>query len=273
MHTIVDKKDLNSEDYLIQIKAPLVAKKWKPGNFVIIRLHEKGERIPMSIQKVKGDTIFIFVKKLGKTTNELYSYETGDKIKDVVGPLGNTAKIKRYGEVIVTSDLVCGHAENYALSKALKSARNHVISIQGFSTKEMVYPKNELEKISDEYFITTEDGSYGREGYIKTLRELFKRKVVDIVFAGGELSSLKKIAEITKTYNIPTMATLRTLMVDGTGMCGSCRVFINGKMKLVCIDGPMFNAHKIDFNEIINRNKSFKKEEIKALKIWGKNKK
>jgi len=268
MNKIIDKKELNSEDYLIQINAPTIAKKWKPGNFVVLRLHDKGERIPMSVQKVIREDIFIFVKRLGKTSYELDSYRIGDTIKDVIGPLGNPIEVKKYGKVIVASDLVCGHAENYAISKALQK-RNHVISIQGFSTKSRVYLEKELKSVSDEYYITTEDGSYGKKGfYTDILKELLQKNKIDMVFAGGTFPALKRIADITKSYNVPAVVTLRTLMVDATGMCGSCRVFVDGKMKLTCIDGPMFDAHKIDFDEVINRNEMFKKEEKISLKKY-----
>ena len=267
MHEIVDKKDLNSEDYLIQVRAPLIAKKWKPGQFVVLRLHEKGERVPMSIQKVEGETIFIFIKKVGKTSYELYSYKIGETIKNVIGPLGNPIELKKYGNVVIASDLVCGHAENYAASKALKERKNHLISVQGFSTKDMVYLEEDLRSIVDEYYLTTQDGSYGRQGlYTDVLKELLGRGNIDMVFAGGTFQGLKRVADITKSYNVPAMVTLRTLMIDATGMCGACRVFVDGKMKLACIDGPMFDAHKVDFDEIINRNKMFKKEETVALK-------
>jgi ferredoxin--NADP+ reductase len=269
MHTMVDKKDLNSEDYLVRIKAPFVARKWKPGNFVVLRLHDKGERVPMSVQKVDGDTITIFVKRLGKTSHELDSYKAGDAIKDVIGPLGNPAEVKKYGRVIVASDLVCGHAENYAISKALRERGNYVISLQGFPTKSMVYLEEELKGVSDEYYLSTEDGSCGRRGLLTDmLKELLRKDRVDMVFAGGTFPGLKRIADITRSFDVPAMVTLRTLMVDATGMCGSCRVFIDGKMKLACVDGPIFDAHKVDFDEVIKRNGMFKEEEAIALEKY-----
>jgi len=269
MHAIVDKKDLNPEDYLIQIKAPIVAKKWKPGNFVVLRLHDKGERVPMSVQKVVGDTISIFIKRLGKTSYELDSYKVGDTIKDVIGPLGNPVEVKKYGKVVVASDLVCGHAENYAISKALQEKGNYVISIQGFPTKSMAYLEEELKGVSDEHYVATEDGSYGRRGlHTDILEELLQKNKVDMIFAGGTFPGLKRIADITKSCNVPAMVTLRTLMVDATGMCGSCRVFVDGKMKLACIDGPIFDAHKVNFDEVINRNETFKEEEAIALEKY-----
>jgi ferredoxin--NADP+ reductase len=269
MHEIVYKEDLNSEDYLIKVKAPLVAKKWRAGQFVVLRLQEKGERVPMSVQKVDGETITMFIKKLGKTSYELYSYKPGDTIKDVIGPMGNPIEMKKYGNVVVASDLVCGHAENYAASKALRERGNHVISIQGFPTKDMIYFERDLKSVSDEYFITTKDGSYGRKGlHTDVLKELLEKGNIDIVFAGGTFKGLKRVADITKSFNIPSMVTLRTLMVDASGMCGACRVFIDGKMKLTCVDGPMFDAHKVNFDEIINRNIFFEEEEAIALKRY-----
>ena len=174
MHKIIDKKDLSSEDYLIKVEAPLVAKKWKPGNFVVLRLHDKGERIPMSVQKVEQDTVVLFFKRLGKTSHELDSYKVGDTIKDIIGPMGRAIEIKKYGKVIVASDLVCGHAENYALSKTLKDSGNYIISIQGFPTKNAIYLENELKSLSNEHYITTEDCSYGIKGlYTDLLKELY----------------------------------------------------------------------------------------------------
>ena len=273
-YEIVRKEDLNSEDYLIEVKAPLIASKWKPGQFVVFRLHEKGERVPMSIYGVdlgKG-TLTMFIKKLGKTSLELYeTFEVGSAIMDMIGPLGNPVELKEYGHVVVASDLVCGHAENHALSKALKEAGNYVISIQGFPTKDMRYVKEEeeLRKIADEYYIVTEDGSYGMKGlYTDLLERLLGERNIDMVFAGGTFTGLKKVAEITKSHNVPAMVTLRTIMVDGTGLCGSCRVEVGGETKFVCVDGPMFDAHKVNFDLVVRRNERFKEEEKRSLERW-----
>ncbi len=265
-HEITRKENLNSEDYVIEVKAPLVARKFKPGNFVIFLLHEKGERIPMSVQKVEGDRICVFFKKLGKTSRELDSWHAGKCVASVVGPLGNAIELKKYGTVVVASDLVCGHAENYAAVKALKDAGNHVISIQSFPTKDDVYPEKELSTMADEYYLTTADGSHGIKGnYTDVLKGLLDKNKIDIVFAGGEISSLRELSGLTKLHNIPTMVTLRQIMIDGTGMCGACRVFIDGEMKLTCIDGPMFDGHKVNFEEVIARLGMFKEEESVAM--------
>ncbi len=265
-HGITRKENLNSEDYLIEVKAPLVAKKFKPGNFVIFLLHEKGERIPMSVQKAEGDRITVFFKRLGKTSRELDTWNVGDCIASVIGPMGNAIELKKYGNVVVASDLVCGHAENYAAVKALKDAGNHVISIESFPTKDDIYPEKELSTMADEYYLTTEDGSEGIKGhYTDVLKGLLDKNKVDMVFAGGDIPSLGKLSGLTKLHNIPTMVTLRQIMVDGTGMCGACRVFIDGEMKLTCIDGPMFDGHKVNFEEVIARLGMFREEESAAM--------
>ncbi len=266
-HEIIRKEDLNSEDYLIEVRAPMVAKKLQPGQFVVLLIHPKGERVPMSVQKAENGKIIMFIKKLGKTSFELYTYKVGDCLENVIGPMGNPVEIKKYGNVAVCSDLVCGHAENYALCKALKPENgNHVISMQTFPTKDMMYFEEELRRVSDEYYITTEDGSYGIKGHYRdVLERLLEKGKVDMVFAGGRTEGYVKLSDITKSYNVPTMVTLRPIMVDATGMCGSCRVFIDGEMRLACVDGPMFDAHKVNFKELINRLSLFKKQEAIAM--------
>jgi len=271
-HEITSKEDLNSEDYLIQVRAPVIAKKLQPGQFVVLLIHPKGERVPMSVQKAENGKVTMFIKKLGKTSRELYTYKVGDYLENVIGPMGNPVEIKKYGNIAVCSDLVCGHAENYALCKALKQVdENHVISIQTFPTKDVVYWEEELRRVSDEYYITTKDGSYGRKGHYRDmLKKLLKKGNVDMVFAGGQTEEYLKLAELTKSYNVPTKVTLRPIMVDATGMCGSCRVFIDGKMRLACIDGPMFDAHRVNFTELINRLTLFKKQETIAMEHYNK---
>lgn len=269
-YKITSKENLNSEDYLIEFKAPLVTKKFQAGNFVILITHPKGERIPLSVLKAEDGKISVLIKDVGKTSHELFSYKVGDTLEAVIGPLGNPIELKKYGNVVVASDLVCGHAENYTTSKALqKVSGNHVISMQTFPTKEMVYLEKDMKSVSNEYYITTTDGSYGIKGhYINILEKLLKEGKVNMVFAGGHMKNLKKLAELIKSYNIPGMVTLRPIMVDGTGMCGSCRVFIDGEMKLACIDGPMFDAYKVNFDEVINSMNRFKTKEKESMKNY-----
>lgn len=269
---ITDKRDLNSEDYLIEVEAPHIAEKLKPGNFVILLIHPKGERIPMSVQRAKNGRISMFIKKLGKTSIELYEkYQVGDYIDHIVGPLGNSVELKRYGNIVIASDLVCGHAENYNLSESLSAIDgNHVISIQSFPNKNEIYPRDVLaESVCHEYYLTTLDGSYGLKGhYLDVLRKLLDEGRVDIVFAGGDINSLRELANLTKPYGIPTYVTVRQIMVDGTGMCGSCRVLVDGEVKFSCVDGPIFNAHKVDFDDVLRRLARFRKEEREALEFY-----
>ena len=269
---ITDKKDLNSEDYLIEVEAPHIAEKLKPGNFVILLIHPKGERIPMSVQRAKNGRISMFIKKLGKTSIELYEkYQVGDYIDHMVGPLGNSVELKRYGNIVIASDLVCGHAENYNLSESLSMIDgNHVISIQSFPNKNEVYPRDVLaEPVCHEYYLTTLDGSCGLKGhYLDVLRKLLDEGRVDIIFAGGDINSLRELANLTKPYGIPTYVTVRQIMVDGTGMCGSCRVLVDGEVKFSCVDGPIFNAHKVDFDDALRRLTRFRKEEKEAMEFY-----
>lgn len=272
-HQIVRKEDLNSKDYLLEVEAPMVAKKMQPGQFVVLMTHPKGERIPMSVQKAENGNVTLFIRKLGKTSVELYTYNVGDHFESIIGPMGTAVDIKKYGNVAVCSDLVCGHAENYALCKALREVDgNHVISMQTFPSKDMMYLEEELKEVSDEYYMTVEDGSYGIKGHYRdVLEKMLKQGKIDMVFAGGRTGEYKLLADLTKEYNVPTMVTLRSIMVDATGMCGSCRVFIDGEMKLACIDGPMFDAHKVNYKDLLNRVKMFKKQEELALELYNKN--
>ncbi len=261
-HKITRKMDLNSEDFYVEVEAPLVAERFRAGNFVVLITVPHGERIPMSIMKAEDGKISMFIKKLGKTSWELY--KSLDQFEHVIGPMGKPIDVKKYGRVVVASDLVCGHAENYALCKALKEAGNYVISFQTFPTAEEVYPEEVLARpVCDEYHLTTEDGSKGEEGhYLDILEEMLESgEKIDIIFAGGSLPNLKELGDLTKDYNIPTIVTVRQIMVDASGMCGACRVFVDGEMQLACIDGPMFDAHKIDWDAALRRPMMYVEQE------------
>lgn len=260
---ITEKSDLNSQDYLIEVEAPHVAERLRPGQFVVLMTHEKGERIPMSVQKAEDGRITMFIKRLGKTSLMLDDYDVGDSFYQVIGPMGNAFPIEKYGTIVWCSDLVCGHAENYVYCEALhKVEGNHVISIQTFPTKEDVYSEEELRSVSDEYYVTTIDGTYGVKGhYIDVLRDLLQERKIDLVLGCGDIKMLKEMAVLTKQHGVQARSVLRQIMVDATGMCGACRVFIDGAMKLTCIDGPLFDAHKVNFDEVINRLGMFKKPE------------
>jgi len=256
-YRITAKEDLSPIDYFVEVEAPHVAKAWKPGQFVVFILHEKGERIPMSVYKAENGRIGMFIRKLGKTSMQLYyEFKPGDELWSFVGPLGKPIKIKNYGRVAFVSDAVCGHAENRATLKAMREAGNYTISVQTFEDREKVYPTRFLAReVADEYYLTTLDGSVGIKGhYLDIVKELIEKDKVDVIFAGGGLRNLAKLAELTRPYGIPTYTTVRQIMVDGTGMCGSCRVLYDGEVKFACRDGPVFDAHKIDWEDAIRRN-------------------
>ena len=264
-HKITRKMDLNEADYYVEVEAPLVAERFQAGNFTVLMTNPRGERIPMSIMKAEDGKIAMFIKKLGKTSKELY--KSLDTFENVIGPMGKPIEVKKYGNVVVASDLVCGHAENYAICKALKEAGNHVVSFQTFPTADEVYPEEVWTKpVCDEFHLTTEDGSKGEEGhYIDMLEDMLESgEKVDIIFAGGALPNLKELGEMTKKYNVPTIVTVRQIMVDASGMCGACRVFVDGEMQLACIDGPMFDAHKVDWDAALRRPSMYVEQEAIA---------
>jgi len=267
---ITEKRDLNTQDYLIEVEAPHVAERLRPGQFVVLMTHDKGERIPMSVQKAEDGRITMFIKRLGKTSLELDDYRVGDSFYQVVGPMGNAFPIERYGTVVWCSDLVCGHAENYAYCEALSGVEgNHVVSIQTFPTRDDVYGEEEQRSVSHEYHITTMDGSYGARGhYNDVLRGLLKERKIDMVMGCGHIDKLKEMADLTRGHGVRAYSVLRQIMVDATGMCGACRVFIDGEMKLTCIDGPLFDAHKVNFDEVINRLNMFKEPEAAAKEAY-----
>ncbi len=265
---------MNAEDFFVEVEAPEVAERWRPGNFVILMLHERGERIPLSVQRVRGGRVTLFVKKLGKTSWQLYrEYGVGDEITHFAGPLGKSIDLREYGNVVVVSDLVCGHAENYAISSALKRIEgNYVISIQSFKDRGEVYPEEFLTRsVCHEFWLTTLDGSMGVKGhFLDVVAKLLEEREIDAIFGGGDLVSLWRLAELTRPYGIPTIVTIRQIMVDGTGMCGSCRVLVDGKIKFACVDGPMFDAHKVNFEDALRRLTRFEREEKLALERYLK---
>lgn len=250
------------------IEAPKIALKRKAGQFVIIRLKDGGERIPLTIadsDKEKG-TITIIVQGIGKTTKELNSYETGDFIQDVVGPLGKPSHIENFGTAISIGGGV-GTAIAYPTAVALKEAGNHTISIIGGRSKDLVILEDEMRAICDEVFITTDDGSYGMKGFVtQKLKELIDSgRKIDLVLAIGPIPMMKAVAETTRPFGIQTIVSLNPIMVDGTGMCGGCRATVDGKTVYVCVDGPEFDAHKVDFALLENRNKAYLFEEKESL--------
>ena len=250
------------------IEAPRIARKQKPGQFVILRIYEEGERIPVTIENsdpARG-TVNIVVQSIGKTTQMLNSLNAGDAILDVVGPLGKPSEIENFGTVVVVGGGV-GTAMAYPTAAALKRAGNCVISIVGARNKELVILEREMREVSDELLITTDDGSYVEKGFVTDkLRQLIQRgKKIDLVLAVGPIVMMKAVAEMTRKEYIRTMVSLNPIMIDGTGMCGGCRVLIDGKSEFACVDGPEFDAHKVNFEVLVQRNAMYRDAEQQSL--------
>ncbi len=250
------------------IEAPRIARKQKPGQFVILRLYEQGERIPITIEHSDPEqgTIRIVVQSAGKTTNLLNSLKTGDSILDVVGPLGKPSHIEKFGTVVVMGGGV-GTAMAYPTAAALKQAGNRVISIVGARNKELVILEQELRETSDALMITTDDGSYADKGFVTDkLRQLIENGTrIDLVLAIGPIPMMRAVAEMTRKERIRTIVSLNPIMIDGTGMCGGCRVLIDGKSEFACVDGPEFDAHRVDFAVLVQRNSMYRAAEQKSM--------
>jgi ferredoxin--NADP+ reductase len=260
MYPIVYKQDLAPTISKFVIKAPFIAPKRKAGNFVIVRVEEHGERIPLTI--VEGSTadgtITLIVQAVGKTTKLLCSKKAGDYLIDVVGPLGNPTPIEYHGAVACVGGGV-GTAELYPIARALKAAGNRVYAVIGARSKELVILENEMTDVSNGIAVTTDDGSYGRKGLVTDgLKDLLDARLgIKAVFAIGPLIMMKAVTQLSRTYGVKTYVSLNTIMVDGTGMCGGCRVTVGGEMKFACVDGPEFEADKLDFDELIMRNRTY----------------
>ncbi|RJP70688.1 MAG: sulfide/dihydroorotate dehydrogenase-like FAD/NAD-binding protein [Ignavibacteriales bacterium] len=250
------------------IEAPKIASKRKAGQFVIIRLNDHGERIPLTIadSNIDDGTITIIVQGIGKTTKELNVLTGGDFIKDVVGPLGKASHIENFGTAVSIGGGV-GTAIAYPTAVALKQAGNHTISIIGGRTKELVILENEMRQICDEVYPTTDDGSYGYHGFVtQKLKALIDEgRKIDFVLAIGPIPMMKAVADTTRPYGIHTVVSLNPVMVDGTGMCGGCRATVDSKTVFVCVDGPEFDAHKVDFDVLMQRNRTYNSSEKTAL--------
>jgi len=271
MYPIVEKKVLSENVKLLKIKAPLVAKKALPGQFIILRIDEKGERIPLTIadSDPKKGTVTIIFLEVGKTTKQLGTLNVGDSLENFAGPLGMPSEVKKYGTVVCVGGGV-GIAPLYPIVKALKEAENHVISILGAKTKDLLLLEKEIEAFSDEFYIATDDGSKGHKGFVSdVLQKVIDTQNVNMVMAIGPIIMMKVVSNLTKKYNIKTLVSLNPIMVDGTGMCGGCRVSIDGKSKFACVDGPEFDGHKVDYDNLMLRNRRFIHAEGEACKLAG----
>lgn len=268
MNKIISAEFLAADIKRFVIEAPKIASKRKAGQFVIVRIDEKGERIPLTIADSNKDqgTITIIVQGIGKTTKEINSHKTGDFFLDVVGPLGKPSHIENFGTAVSIGGGV-GTAIAFPTAVALKEAGNHTIVINGARNKDLVILEEELKNVSDELYITTDDGSYGYHGFVtQKLQELIDSgRKIDFVLAIGPIPMMKAVANTTRPYGIKTVVSLNPVMVDGTGMCGGCRATVDNKTVFVCVDGPEFDAHLVDFELLTKRNRTYNQNEKAAL--------
>lgn len=271
MNRIVSKSRFSEKVFKFEIEAPLIAKARKAGHFVIVRVGEKGERMPLTIagaDPVKG-TITLVVQEVGLSSTRLCHLNEGDYITDVVGPLGKATHIEKFGTVVCAGGGV-GVAPMLPIIEALKAAGNRVISVLAGRSKELIILEDEVRKSSDEVIIMTDDGSYGRKGLVtEGIESVIQREKVDKCFAIGPAVMMKFCCLLTKKYGIPTDVSLNTIMVDGTGMCGACRISVGGKTRFVCVDGPEFDGHQVDFDEMLKRMGAFKKEETEEMQRFA----
>jgi ferredoxin--NADP+ reductase len=250
------------------IEAPRIARKHRPGQFVIIRLYQEGERIPLTIEKSdpSAGTINMVVQSIGKTTHLLNSLEVGDSILDVVGPLGKPSEIEQFGTVVIVGGGV-GTAMAYPTAAALKRIGNRVLTIIGGRTRDLVILEHEMRAVSDAVMVTTDDGSYGDKGLVtdKLRQTLESGTQVNLVLAVGPIPMMKAVADLTRSFRVRTIVSLNPIMIDGTGMCGGCRVLVDNKSQFACVDGPEFDAHQVDFTLLVQRNAMYRAAEKKAL--------
>jgi len=268
MHKIVEKKQLADTITLMKVEAPMVVRESKPGQFVVVRLDEFAERIPLTIcdaDKARG-TVTLIIQQLGRSTKDLCALKAGDQIRDILGPLGNPTEIEKFGTVVIIGGGV-GAAELYTAAKALKEKGNKVITI-GARNKSLIILEDEFKPIADEVLITTDDGSYGIKGFVTdALEKVISEQKVDRIICCGPIPMMKAVTMTAKPHNIPAIVSLNAILLDATGMCGSCRCTIEGKTKFSCVDGPEFDGYKVDFDELMARNKRFLDEERRALEV------
>lgn len=266
-YKIVKKADLNSQIYLMEIEAPLIARKAAPGQFVILRIDEKGERVPFTIadfDKEKG-TVTVIIQAVGKTTRDLSKLNEGDTILDFAGPLGIPTPLEGLKKVAVIGGGL-GTAIAYPQAKKLKELGAEVTAISGFRSKEYIILEDEMNAVSDKLIITTDDGSNGLQGFVtdRLREELESGEKYDEVIAIGPLVMMRAVCNLTKEFGIPTTVSMNPVMIDGTGMCGGCRVIVGGETKFACVDGPDFDGHKIDWDAAIKRQQMFKAYEKRS---------
>jgi ferredoxin/flavodoxin---NADP+ reductase len=273
MAKILQKRTIRTPDvFYYKLDAPLIAKKAQPGQFVIIRINKTGERIPLSIADINPDegTISIIVMSVGKTTAEMTTYMEGSEILDVCGPLGQPTSIEKVGRVILVGGGF-GAAPLYPIAKAMKSAGNEVIAVLGARSKDLLIYEKEMQTVCSEVLVATDDGSRGTKGLVTdVLKKRLEQGGIDLVIAIGPPVMMKFASETTKPFHVKTIVSLNPIMIDGTGMCGGCRVLIGGKTRFACTDGPDFDGHQVDWDVLMNRQKMYVNEERKSFEEWKK---
>ncbi len=268
MYEILAKKELAPKIKLFQVCAPAMAEKARPGQFLMLIIDEKGERIPLNIAEYdtkKGTVTFAF-NEVGKTTKQLGCMKESDCIWNITGPLGVPSEIKNFGKVLCVAGGVM-IAPMLLQIKALREAGNNVTTVIGARIKDLLFYENEMKAASNRLHVATDDGSKGYKG-LDFLKEILKKEKFDRCVVMGPLTMMKEVSQITKPFGIPTVVTLMPIMVDGMGMCGVCRVSVGGKMKFGCVDGPEFDGHKVDFDELVNRQRMFLPEERLSSLLW-----
>lgn len=269
---IVNKNRLNEITCRYEIEAPLVAKRARQGQFVIIRIDENGERIPITIAKKDKSrgTITVIVQEAGKTTLKMSSLKTGDLILDLVGPLGKESDFGKAGKIVFVGGGV-GIAELLPVMEYARANRNEITAIIGARTKDMIILEEEIKRLCGKFIVTTDDGSYGRKGLVtEPLREMVEKEKFDLCYTVGPDIMMKAVCELTRPYSLKTLVSLDANMLDATGMCGTCRVRVGGEIKFTCVDGPEFDGHKVDFADFIKRQKRFAGEEKSSLELYKK---
>ncbi len=270
MYKILEKEVLSENVVKLILDNPVIAKSRKAGQFVIVKIGEKGERIPLTIADAdpKNGTITLIVQKVGVSSHKLCTMNPGDLVTDLVGPLGKATEIEKVGTVIAAGGGV-GIAPLYPIAKAFKEAGNRLIVVLAARNKDLIILEKEMRVFADEIVVMTDDGSYGKKGLVTAgMEEVINREKVDLAVTIGPAIMMKFVALLTQKYNIHTIASLNTIMVDGTGMCGACRISVGGQTKFVCVDGPEFDAHKVDFDEMLKRLNAYKQDEEAAYKQY-----
>ncbi len=267
MFKVLTKKEMSPGVFFMDIDAPQIAKKARAGQFIVLRVNEKGERIPLTIANYDRDkgTILLVFQVIGASTMALSALNVGDSILDFVGPLGQPSEIKKFGTVVVVGGGI-GVAPTFPVARAMKEAGNKVIAIMGARSKDILVMEDEMKAVADEVIVTTDDGSYGIKGFVTHgIQSLVdKGEHIDQITAIGPVIMMKSVADFTRPLNIKTIVSLNPVMVDGTGMCGCCRVKVGGKTKFACVDGPEFDGHQVNFKDLMNRQRTYKAEEAVA---------